>query len=121
MTDADLEETSVRATIGGFLLVFCLAALSIAVFNWGLQYKMSLYQQSNSHSVTSTAKLWTSSDKAAAVTSPEMLPVRVTSNESMVAPVKVVRAGISEVPKRRQIFIALAALFFRPPPVIALA
>jgi len=117
MTRIGLEKTSVRAKCGRFLLAFGLALLSLAVFNWGLQYKMSLYQQTNNHSVTSTAKLWTSSDRAAVVVSPDMLPLRIVSNECMVIRAKVVRNGIAEVPERAEILIDLTtALFFRPPP-----
>jgi len=117
MTPADLEKTSVPAKVGRFLLIFCLAALSVAVFNWGLQYKMSLYQHSNSHSITSTAKLWTASDKAPVVVSPDMVPLRIASNDCMAIRAKVVRDGISEVPERPHFLIDLTtALFFRPPP-----
>jgi hypothetical protein len=35
--------------------------LSFAVFNWGLQYKMSLYQQAGGGAKASVAKLWTGS------------------------------------------------------------
>ena len=51
------------------MLTLALVALSMAVVNWGLQYKMSLYHNGQPHA--SVAKLWTGSkDAAQAVRAP---------------------------------------------------
>jgi hypothetical protein len=58
------------------LLVLTLAmlCLSLAIVNWGLQYKMSLYQQSGT-AKASVAKLWTGSkdhNQAHSAVSPQL-------------------------------------------------
>jgi hypothetical protein len=42
-----------------WILAFCLLCLSVAVFNWGLQYKMSLYQNIDGSTHAPAAKLLT--------------------------------------------------------------
>lgn len=49
------------------ILALLMTVLSLAVVNWGLQYKMSLYQI-NGHTHTTAAKLWTGSKDNAQAT-----------------------------------------------------
>jgi hypothetical protein len=109
--------------LGGFALIIGLVALSIAVFNWGLQYKMSLYQESNA--VTNApAKLWTGRTLTAATAALDVEPQQevlllvalLVSLSPM--PEKWLR-GLA-IPAKLQLRAALRAAFsFRPPPVLA--
>jgi hypothetical protein len=58
-----------------FVLTLAMLCLSFAVVNWGLQYKMSLYQHSGGTAKASVAKLWTGSkdhSQAHGISSPEL-------------------------------------------------
>ncbi len=62
-----------------FVLTLAMVCLSFAVFNWGLQYKMSLYHHSGSGAKASVAKLWTGSKdhNQAASAQPEAAPILI--------------------------------------------
>lgn len=54
--------------------------LSLAVVNWGLQYKMSLYQTGGAPAKASVAKLWTGSkdlNQAHTAASPQFHPAPI--------------------------------------------
>jgi hypothetical protein len=112
--------------------LFC---LSLAVFNWGLQYKMSLYENINGIVHAPAAKLWTGKDggsiQSAQIPLPEpaSFPIQVTFLIAVFALYCALRDAsavrtlmhwrshdnfpeINRTPFRE-------AFFFRPPPVNA--
>jgi hypothetical protein len=112
--------------------LFC---LSLAVFNWGLQYKMSLYENINGIVHAPAAKLWTGKIGGSAqsaqipLAEPAPLPIQVTFLIAIFALYCVLRDAsavrtllhwrshgnfleINRTPFRE-------AFFFRPPPVNA--
>jgi hypothetical protein len=57
-------------------LAFGLVCLSLAVFNWGLQYKMSLYQNIGGVVHAPAAKLWMGKDGGSSTVAQVPLPER---------------------------------------------
>jgi hypothetical protein len=116
---------SARRRLRLFALTIGLLGLSLAVVNWGLQYKMSLYQ-SNPDAAQAPAKLWTGKTTG---------PVSLVAVQVQPTPVSwliflllllcvcVKRiscpAPTSVVPWKRHLLISLRAFFFRPPPTLA--
>lgn len=118
-------------------LALVLFGLAIAVFAWGLQYKLSLYDppQAVSHSMPE-AKLLTKEEQVARTESPLLdasgtvlksiqlilssifllisLALNLLCTASDCAPVHSHR-----VPLRVRFFACMDAFFFRPPPVLA--
>ena len=106
-----------RAGCALFLIV-----LSIAVFNWGLQYKMSLYQQSSG--VThSPAKLLIGKSMSGAWTGTAEVQVATQAASVMLSlflcPKPEHWLGRFAIPWKLQVRAALRAYFFRPPPIAA--
>lgn len=82
MTNGHLAaRLSVQRPLTYWALAMGLLCLSLAVFNWGLQYKMSLYQNINGIVHAPAAKLWMGKDGAstefAKVPLPEPAPLLV--------------------------------------------
>jgi hypothetical protein len=112
-----------RQRLSGFALSVGLIVLSFAVFNWGLQYKRSLYQDSNA--VTNApAKLWTGrtltvASTTAAVTQEQPQAVSlflvVAVSRSIVLGSRP-RAGV--VPAKLHLQATLRAFSVRPPPAL---
>jgi hypothetical protein len=114
------------------LLPLGLLMLSLAVFGWGLQYKLSLYQAKNSIAhLTPEAKLLSQKERPATAQGlgariPEMSAFPVVAAFVFVAmashlrqaAARYVRTGSMERsrPPRPP---CLQALFFRPPPVLS--
>jgi hypothetical protein len=96
-------------------------ALSFAIVNWGLQYKMSLYKGGVS-ATQSTAKLWTSKSSPTIPTQiqPPVLPfvllVFLLNASHVITPWAHSRF---EIPWKTNLRITLRAFFFRPPPALA--
>jgi len=118
---------SARQAIGWFALTLGLLALSFAVFNWGLQYKMSLYQ-STSGVTQAPAKLWTGkvTTSAAAVATPtQEAPRLLATAQPAILRSVVCRRPLGwvnsrfAIPWKRQVRHALRAFSFRPPPALA--
>jgi hypothetical protein len=110
--------------LGGFALTVGLIVLSFAVFNWGLQYKRSLYQDSNSvHNAP--AKLWTGRTlTAASTTAPVTLEQRqavflflIVVVSLSTVPESRLRGGV--VPAKLHLQETLRAFSVRPPPALA--
>jgi hypothetical protein len=109
----------------GFALSVGLIALSFAVFNWGLQYKMSLYQDSAGVG-KAPAKLWTGRTLTTAATT---APVTVGQQQAVLFFLLVV-VSLSTTPEswlRGQVIPAklylqatLRAFSVRPPPAVAI-
>jgi hypothetical protein len=114
-----------------FLLSFGLLVLSMAVFGWGLQYKLSLYQGKNSiaHS-TPEAKLLSQKERplvgqvqSTRPVEPPALPVfpallMVTLTAALYrAAARYIRTGSMEK-SRAPLPACVHAIFFRPPPVL---
>jgi hypothetical protein len=114
-----------------FLLSFGLLTLSMAVFGWGLQYKLSLYQGKGSiaHS-TPEAKLLSQKERPLVAQAlsirPTKLPVfhlfpalLMVALAALLQPAAAgyARAGSVEKP-RAMLPPCLQAIFLRPPPVL---
>jgi hypothetical protein len=107
---------------GVFALTIALLALSLAVFNWGLQYKISLYQHSNG--VTNApAKLWTGRTLTPTAAATDVEPLEkvflfLAVLVSLAPAPKNWLRGLA-VPAKLQVRAALRAAFsFRPPPAL---
>jgi len=109
-----------------FVLAFGLTALSFAVFNWGLQYKLSFYLNSPSSASQAPAKLWLGKTSAPSAS----VEIQQQPQPSSVA--QTAWAGLLlflctrlsswmrlEIPWKLQVRTALHAFFFRPPPALA--
>jgi hypothetical protein len=126
---------SIRPQFAQWAVAVGLFCLSLAVFNWGLQYKMSLYENINGIVHAPAAKLWTGKDGGSAQSTqvplpePAPLPIQVTFLIAVFALYCALRDAsavrtlmhwrshgsfpeISRAPVRE-------AFFFRPPPVNA--
>jgi hypothetical protein len=116
-----------------FLLPFSLLVLSMAVFGWGLQYKLSLYKGKDSIShLAPVAKLLSQKERpmaGQALTAPAELPSFQPALLSMIviaamtpglfrAVARYVRIGSTEG-SRAPLPPCIEALFFRPPPVLS--
>ena len=109
--------------------------LAFAVFAWGLQYKLSLYDppQAVSHQMPE-AKLLSKEEQPSQSTSPLLEAIKFAKPLRMVissifllislalnllhAPALVERKWDVETPWRLRCFASLNAFFFRPPPVL---
>jgi hypothetical protein len=113
------------------LLPLGLLMLSLAVFGWGLQYKLSLYQGKNSVAhLTPEAKLLSQKERPAAtpalgVRSPEMPAFPFFAAFVFVAVALLLRQAAarylrtgSREGSRPSRPLCLQAVFFRPPPVL---
>ena len=114
-----------------FLLSFGLLVLSMAVFGWGLQYKLSLYQGKSSIAhLTPEAKLLSQKERplvgqvqSTRPAEPPAFPVfpallMVTLAVSLChAAVRYIRTGSTEK-SRAPLPACIHAIFFRPPPVL---
>jgi hypothetical protein len=114
-----------------FLLSFGLLTLSMAVFGWGLQYKLSLYQGKSSVAhLTPEAKLLSQKERPlvgqvqstrpieppAFPVFPALLMVALAA-ASCQAAARYTRIGSLEK-SRAPLPACVRALFFRPPPVL---
>jgi hypothetical protein len=114
-----------------FLLSFGLLTLSMAVFGWGLQYKLSLYQTKSSVAhLTPEAKLLSQKERplvgqvqTTRPVEPQAFPVvpalmMVTlAAASCQAAARYTRTGSLEK-SRAPLPPCVHAIFFRPPPVL---
>lgn len=115
-----------------FLLSFGLLTLSMAVFGWGLQYKLSLYQGKGSiaHS-TPEAKLLSQKERPLVAqttlsTRPTQLPafhlfpaLLMVALAALLQPAAAGYARVGSVEKPRALMPpCLQAIFLRPPPVL---
>jgi hypothetical protein len=110
--------------LGGFALCVGLIVLAFAVFNWGLQYKRSLYQDSNAVR-NAPAKLWTGRTLTAASTTAAVTP----EHRQAVFLFLIVVVSLSTVPESRprrgvvpsklHLQATLRAFSVRPPPALA--
>ena len=64
--------TKASQTRGSLLLRVALVLLSLAVFYWGLHYKLSLYHAASGLQQVAPAKLWTG-DRGLAIAEPAMV------------------------------------------------
>ncbi len=109
-----------------FALTIGILLLAFAVFNWGLQYKMSLYQTST-NAAQAPAKLWTGKTVAPSTTlawqfqaAPALflaiwlVLLRWASSLTLVP----ISSNLA-IPWKQRIRIALTAFSFRPPPAAA--
>ena len=109
--------------LGGFALCVGLIVLAFAVFNWGLQYKRSLYQDSNAVR-NAPAKLWTgrtltAASTTAAVTLEQQQAVflfLVVVVSLCTAPQNRPRGGV--VPAKIHLQATLCAFSVRSPPAL---
>jgi hypothetical protein len=114
-----------------FLLSFGLLTLSMAVFGWGLQYKLSLYQTKSSVAhLTPEAKLLSQKERPlvgqvqstrpveppAFAVFPALLIVTLAA-ASCRAAARYTRTGSLEK-SRAPLPACVHAIFFRPPPVL---
>jgi hypothetical protein len=114
-----------------FLLSFGLLTLSMAVFGWGLQYKLSLYQGKSSIAhLTPEAKLLSQKERPvvgqvqstrpveppAFPVFPALLMVTLAASSCQAA-ARYSRTGSMEK-SRAPLPACVHALFFRPPPVL---
>jgi hypothetical protein len=114
-----------------FLLSFGLLTLSMAVFGWGLQYKLSLYQgRSSVAHLTPEAKLLSQKERPllgqvqstrpveppASPVFPALLMVTLAA-ASCQAAARYTRTGSLEK-SRAPLPACVHALFFRPPPIL---
>ena len=120
-----------RKRYWAFLLSFGLLTLSMAVFGWGLQYKLSLYQAKNSLAhLTPEAKLLSQKERplvgqvlSTRPVEPPAFPVfpallLVTlAIASCQAGARYTRTGSLEK-SRAPLPACVHAIFFRPPPVL---
>jgi hypothetical protein len=115
-----------------FLLPLSLLMLSMAVFGWGLQYKLSLYKAKNSIThLAPEAKLLSQKERPMALPPAGELPTELPSlpwislalvvamtPELFRAAARYGRIGSIEK-ARAPIPSCLESLFFRPPPVLS--
>jgi hypothetical protein len=110
----------------GLAIIIGLFALSLAIFNWGLQYKMSLYQDSDSATQT-PVKLWTGRTLICATSEVEVQHEEhlFAGAQSSFPMVLVFLSSVPEtwlsrlaVPWKWQVLAALPAFAFRPPPAL---
>jgi hypothetical protein len=114
-----------------FLLSFGLLTLSMAVFGWGLQYKLSLYQAKSSIAhLTPEAKLLSQKERSLVAQVQNIRPVEPPALPVFPALLMVTLAAslcnaaarysrIGSVEKSRAPLPACVhAIFFRPPPVL---
>ncbi len=114
-----------------FLLSFGLLTLSMAVFGWGLQYKLSLYQAKSSVAhLTPEAKLLSQKERPMVGQVQSTRPVEPPAFPRFPALLMVTLAAIScqeatrysrtgSMEKSRAPLPAcIHAIFFRPPPVL---
>ena len=116
---------SSRYRLGGFALTLGLIALSLAVFNWGLQYKRSLYQESNASS-NAPAKLWTGRTLTAATNTTAAVTVEQQQTVCLFLIVVVSVSAVPEnwlrsrvIPAKLHLQAIRRAFFVRPPPALA--
>jgi hypothetical protein len=69
-----INKKSIRPQFAQWAIAVGLLCLSMAVFNWGLQYKMSLYENINGIVHAPAAKLWTGKDGGSAQSAQLPLP-----------------------------------------------
>lgn len=116
-----------RRGLNYFVLAFGIFLLSFAVFNWGLQYKMSLYQTGTNQA---PAKLWTGKTAAAATQSLTADTQRpIFFYRFLVALLVLLQSGCLLpagrvcfrfiIPWKTHLDVILHAFLFRPPPVTA--
>jgi hypothetical protein len=113
------------------LLSFGLLTLSMAIFGWGLQYKLSLYQGKSSIAhLTPEAKLLSQKERPMAgevqstrpaeppafPVSPALLMVTLSAALCQAA-MRYTRTGSMEK-SRAPLPVCVQAIFFRPPPVL---
>ena len=116
-------------------LMLFLFGLAFAVFAWGLQYKLSLYDppQAVSHQIPE-AKLLSKEEQASQSRSPllesakfaKLLEMVISSIFLLISlalsllhtPALVGKKWDSETPWRLRCFASLNAFFFRPPPIL---
>jgi len=114
-----------------FLLSFGLLTLSMAIFGWGLQYKLSLYQGKGSIAhLTPEAKLLSQKERPLAgqvqctrpveppafPVFPALLMVTLAASSCQAA-ARYTRTGSVEK-SRAPLPACVQAIFFRPPPVL---
>ena len=117
------------------ILSFAMLLLSLAVLNWGMQYKMSLYQHSHSESsLHAPAKLWTGSkDEIQLSASNFSLPVDQQPMATQTALISFFAVTLQLIKNDRARPVLFATrgvntpwqyrcefshtLFFRPPPI----
>jgi hypothetical protein len=112
---------------GVLTLTFGLIALSFAIFNWGLQYKLSLYLTSPATASHAPAKLWLgkTSAPAAAVELPQQQYASAVVQTALVGLLPFLCSSLNawarlDTPwKLLPVQAALCAFFFRPPPSLA--
>jgi hypothetical protein len=138
MGSAAASETSVawfRNSAGNrraVLLPLGLLMLSLAVFGWGLQYKLSLYQSKNSIAhLTPEAKLLSQKERPATAQALDARSLAVPAFLAFTAFVFVVMTSLLRQAAARYVRTGsmersrpprppcLQALFFRPPPVLS--
>ncbi len=110
--------------LGGFALCVGLIVLAFAVFNWGLQYKRSLYQESNAVR-NAPAKLWTGRTLTTASTA-AAVKLEQPQAVSLFLIVVVSLATMADsrprgkvVPAKLHLQTTLRACSVRPPPALA--
>lgn len=126
-----LSSNSQRNRRCAFLLSFGLLTLSMAVFGWGLQYKLSLYQGKGSIAhLTPEAKLLSQKERPLVAqelnTRPTHLPafsifpaLLMAASAAIMQPATARYARTGSVEKSRApLPPCLQALFTRPPPVL---
>jgi hypothetical protein len=113
-----------------FLLPFSFLMLSMAVFGWGLQYKLSLYKGKDHISHTAPeAKLLSQKERPMATQAVDIRPTELRSLPLLSVTAaqarglfreaaRYVRTGSTER-SRAPLPPCLKALFFRPPPVLS--
>jgi hypothetical protein len=104
-----------------FLLPLGLLMLSMAIFGWGLQYKLSLYQgESSIAHLTPEAKLLSQKERPmeppALPVFPALLMVTLAASSCQAA-ARYTRTGSIEK-SRAPLPACVHVLFFRPPPVL---
>jgi hypothetical protein len=115
-----------------FLLPISFLMLSMAVFGWGLQYKLSLYKAKNSIThLAPEAKLLSQKERPMALQPASKLPTELPSLPKISLALVVALAPglfraaarycrIGSTEKARTPFPpCLESLFFRPPPVLS--
>ena len=113
-----------KQRLSAFALSIGLIVLSLAVFNWGLQYKRSLYQDGNGVR-NAPAKLWTgrtlsTNTTRAAVTIEQrqaVLLFLIVVVSLYAAPESWLRSRV--MPAKRHLQATLRAFSVRPPPAAA--
>ena len=126
---------SAKTRRGASRLTFGLVYLSLAIFVWGLQYKLSLYQATESAASVPAAKLWAGRSDASDEKAPAAQLVRPQAVAAFsvvffllatfaVADHSVGRAllgrGRLATVWRLRVMASLHPFFFRPPPQVGL-